>query len=194
MATKKSKTTDLKLEIVTAALELAAQRGWGYTSLRDIAEACEITMAQLHSVIDDKDDILKSISRMIDAKVLDGLTKGSEDEPVRDRLFDILMDRFEILNDHREGIIAILDYFKCEPKELIISMPHLCRSMNWMLEAAGEPASGIKGAIKVTGLTVIYLKTLRVWMKDDSSDLSKTMAALDKSLNSAEQVANTLGF
>lgn len=194
MAAKKSKTKDLKSDIVTASLDLAAQCGWAYTSLRDIAKHCKISMAQLHSTIEDKDDILVLIGRMIDRKVLEGLSKTQEDEPVRDRLFDILMDRFEALNDHREGIIAILDYFKCEPKELIISMPHLCRSMNWMLDSAGVQTSGIKGAVKVTGMSVIYIKTLRVWMKDESEDLAKTMAALDKSLNSAEQLANTFGF
>jgi len=194
MATKKSKTNDLKQDIVIAALDLAAQRGWAYVSLRDIALACKISMAQLHSMIEDKDDILVLIGRMIDRKVLDNLGEGHGDESVRDRLFDILMDRFEALNDHRDGIVAILEYFKCEPKELIISMPHLCRSMNWMLEAAEVQTSGLKGALRVTGLSLIYIKTLRVWMSDNSPDLTKTMAALDKSLNSAEQVANTLGF
>ena len=194
VAEKKSKTSDFKQKIVLTSLDLAAQRGWAYVSLRDIAKGCKISMAELHSVIEDKDDILVLIGRMIDRKVLDNLSKGHENEPIRDRLFDILMDRFEALDDHRGGIIAILEYYKCEPKELIFSMPHLCRSMNWMLEAAGVQTSGLKGALRVTGLSLIYIKTLRIWMSDNSPDLPKTMAALDKSLNSAEQVANTLGF
>ena len=70
----------------------------------------------------------------------------------------------------------------------------LCRSMSWMLEAAGMDTGGARGAMRVAGLSGVYLKTLKVWKKDDSPDLSKTMAALDKDLNRLEQFANSFGF
>ncbi len=44
------------------------------------------------------------------------------------------------------------------------------------------------------GLTGIYLKVLKVWCDDESRDLSKTMAALDKALERGESVADTFGF
>jgi hypothetical protein len=62
--------------------------------------------------------------------------------------------------------------------------------MSWVLEAAGMDTSGIKGAIRVAGLGGIYLNVLRTWMEDDSADLGRTMAALDKNLSRAEQIAN----
>lgn len=73
-------------------------------------------------------------------------------------------------------------------------MPHLCRSMTWMMEAAGIETLGLRGALKVAGLTGVYLKVLKTWTEDDSPDLAKTMAALDKDLGRAESFANTLGF
>ena len=185
----------MKDKIIKAALDLAVEQGWEYTTLRDIAARAEVSMPELYGEIEDKADILVLLGKMIDRRVLEGLSSNIDDTAeARDRLFDILMDRYDILNDYREGVVAILESFKCDPKQIVISMPHLCRSMSWMLESSGVETVGIKGALKVVGLTGLYLKVLKVWMDDDSVDLSKTMAALDKALERAERTANTLGF
>lgn len=58
--------------------------------------------------------------------------------------------------------------------------------MATMLEAAGLSASGCRGMLRVKGLSAIYLSSLKVWLKDESQDMAKTMAALDKKLNQAD--------
>jgi len=131
---------------------------------------------------------------MIDRRVLDVIGEPDESISARDQLFDILMERFEILNDYRAPLVSILESFCFDPKQAVISCPHLLRSMSWMLEAAGIETPGVRGALKVAGLTGVYLKTLRVWRDDESPDMSKTMAALDKDLGRAEHVANMFGF
>ncbi len=192
---KKSAKVEIKQKIVSSALALAVEQGWQYVTLQDIATRSGVSLTDLYDCVDHRDDILVLLGRMIDKKVLENVHYSDDDTTsARERVFDILMDRYDILNDHREGIIAILDSFMCDPKQVIISMPHLCRSMSWMLETSGIETSGIKGAIKVTGMTGIYLKVLRTWKSDESKDLSKTMAALDKSLDRAEGIANSFGF
>jgi len=188
------KNTDYKEAIVHAALALAAEQGWTLTTLRDIAQRAEIPLTTLRGIVDDKTDILALYGKQIDAQVLATLGEVAPAASPRDRLFDILMERFDVLNTHRDGLVSILDSLKCDPKQALIACPHLARSMNWMLEAAGVEASGIKGALKILGLTAVYLKTLKVWRDDTSPDMAKTMAALDKDLSRAEQTANTLGF
>ena len=64
--------------------------------------------------------------------------------------------------------------------------------MSWILEACGEDTSGVKGAIKVVGLSGLYLKTLKTWVDDDSPDMAATMAALDNSLKNADEWVNRL--
>ena len=66
--------------------------------------------------------------------------------------------------------------------------------MTWMLEAAGLQTTGLKGAVRVAGLSGLYIKTLWVWRDDDSPDMAKTMAALDKNLTRAERMASTFGL
>ncbi len=200
MSEKKSKTVKMdgeafKEKIVHAALGLAVAQGWENTTLRDIAIAADVSLADLYAVIEDKNDILVLLGRMIDKAVVSQVSvSGGDVSSPRDALFDILMDRYDTLNDYREGLVAVLQSFRYDPKQMVISMPHLCRSMSWMLECAGIETSGLKGAIKVAGLSGVYLKVLKVWMEDESDDLSKTMAALDKTLNRAEKAADMFGL
>lgn len=181
----------LKERAVNGALDLASRMGWDMITMADISDKAHATLAELSEVFDDKTDVLVAYGRMVDKQVLESCSSPDLSMPERDRLFEILMERFDVLNDHRDAVVSILKSFTLDPKQAVISCPHLGRSMSWMLEAAGIDTSGIKGAIRVAGLTIVYLNATRHWMTDDSADLSKTMAALDRSLDKAERCANT---
>ena len=126
--------------------------------------------------------------------MLESINTKDETSDPRDRLFDLLMERIDILNEDRAGIRAILDTCRFDPKQAVIGLPHLGRSMSWMLEAAGIGTGGIKGAVKVAALSGLYLRILWVWQSDDSPDMGKTMAALDQNLDRAERWAGGLGL
>ena len=66
--------------------------------------------------------------------------------------------------------------------------------MRKMLEMSGIEVQGVKGAIKITGLTALYIKVLREWGNDEGADLSKTMAALDNALGYADRAVGYLGI
>jgi len=193
----KAKTTEkaslpLKERAVQAALSLAVKQGWAATSLQDIARACKCSLADLHDIFEDRNDILAAYGRQIDHKVMERISIDPT-SPERDRLFDVMMERFDALNDDRDAVISILESFRTDPKQAVITLPHLGRSMIWMLEAAGIEANGPKGAMTALGLTGVYLYTLRAWKEDISSDMGKTMAALDKALGQAESAVQFLG-
>jgi len=196
MAKKAAKDTtkNTREKCVGYALALAAEKGWAEMSLRDVADKAGLSLAELHQHFEDKSDILIALGRMIDRKVLENIGKGEEDASPRDRLFDVLMERYEVINHYRGGVVAILESFLPDPKQAVIGLPHLARSMSWMLEAADIDTGGIRGAVKVAGLTGVYLKVLKTWKDDESKDLSRTMAALDKALGRAEQFAGLCGF
>lgn len=185
---------DIKTAVLLSALTQAEQIGWEHATLKDIAEGAKLTLSDLHDHFEDKFDIIAGIERMVDKKTLSGLRAFSPEESERDKLFDILMDRFEVMNGQRAGIVSILRSMTFDPKQAVITLPHLCRSMCWMLESAGVSTYGLKGALRVAGLSALYAKTLRVWMKDESPDLSRVMAALDKDLGRAEHWAGSLGL
>ena len=194
MAKKTIKT--VKEKAVEAALALAAKDGWDAVTLHAIARKTKIPLHELHDHFEDRYDIIAAWGRIIDKKVLAnaGAPDPDDDTSPRDRLFDLLMERLDVVNEQRDGAKAILSSFKCDPKQAVICLPHLCRSMGWMADAAGVETGGIKGVAKIAGLTALYLKALWVWRDDDSTDMAKTMASLDQSLGRAERWAENLGF
>jgi hypothetical protein len=70
----------------------------------------------------------------------------------------------------------------------------MLRSLAWMLEAAGIGTGGWAGACRVKGLAVLYAATFGAWLRDETEDMGKTMAALDKNLGRAERFASTFAF
>lgn len=188
------KADNIKEAALTAALKLAAIQGWDSVTLYDIAQEAGVSFGDLYAHFEDKFDILAALGRKVDRETLARMSPYDGEISQRDALFDIFMDRFEILNEHREGVTAILRSFKFDPKQAVISMPHLCRSISWMLEVVQLNTSGLRGAVRVSAMTGLYLKVLRVWIGDDSADMGQTMAALDKELSRAEKLATSFGI
>lgn len=182
----------LRERAIRAALDLAAEKGWNETTLGDIAGKCKCSLSELNEVFEDRADILAAYGRQVDRRVLDAVGAPDLDTPERDRLFDILMERFDVLGEERDSLRSILKSFCTDPKQAVITLPHLGKSMLSMLDGAGIDAAGAKGAITALGLIGVYLYTLKAWMDDDGTDLSKTMAALDRALGRAEQIAGLI--
>jgi AcrR family transcriptional regulator len=193
MASKRQKTTglDKRGSVVDAALRLAVRRDWGNVSLSDIAKEAKISLGALSQMFECREDIICAYGRRVDGDVLESFSSsGSE----RDQIFDILMERFERLNNDRDAVVSILGSACADPKQMVIALPHVAKSMAWMLEACGIETMGLKGALRVAGLSGVYVWVLRTWRDDESADLAKTMAVLDRVLGRAESVAGTIGL
>lgn len=189
---KKAKNMPIKDRMIDAALALAAESPWQLVSFTDICEKADISETDAREYFDDKSDVLSAYGRLVDRKVIENTSfERSGNLSPREKLFDILMERYDIVNENRDAILSILSSFRNDPKQAVISLPHLGKSMERMLVHAGVGTDGLCGAIQVTGLIGIYLYVLSTWKEDESMDLAKTMAALDKALNIGEQAANS---
>ncbi|MEX0922023.1 MAG: TetR/AcrR family transcriptional regulator [Rhodovibrionaceae bacterium] len=185
------KKNEIPDRLIDTAMRLAAERGWSGLSLAEIAAEAELPLSQVYPLFDSKQAILSAFSRRLDAAVLaEELSAEELAEPARDRLFEVMMRRFDALQPYREALANILYDSLRRPLQGLAGTPQLARSMRWMLEAAGLNGEGVRGAVRVKGLSAIYLATLRVWLRDDSADLAKTMASLDAQLRRVEGLLN----
>ncbi|MFQ5940054.1 MAG: TetR family transcriptional regulator [Alphaproteobacteria bacterium] len=180
---------DLPKHIVHTALDLAVSRGWYNTSLADIAAAAKVPLAQLYAIYPSKGAIVAAFSKQIDEQMLAVAEEEEAEGSPRDRLFDVLMQRFDALKPHKAAVEAILADAGRDPPATLCALPRFMQSMAWMLEAAGINSSGCAGALRAKGLACVYLSTLRVWLNDETPDMARTMAALDKRLRYAERLA-----
>lgn len=183
-----ARKTDQHRRIVEAALGLAAERGWRGLTMAEIASAAGVPLAGLYAAFPGKAAILAGLARSVDEAMLDLGVENEAEETVRDRLFDVVMRRFDALAPHREGLRRIMRDLPGDPATALLLAPRLNRSMAWTLEAAGISASGWRGLLRVQGLAAIYAATFRTWLADDSPDLSRTMADLDGRLRRAERL------
>ncbi len=181
-----AKKADPTARIVDAALALAARDGWRTVSLAAIAAEARIDVLGLYSVFPSKAAILDAFHRRIDAAALAGGPPEAEERP-RDRLFDVIMRRFDALGPYKKAITAIAHDALADPLVTLCSVPTLLNSMAWMLEVSGVSASGWVGRVRSKLLLGIYLSVIRVWLADDSADMTTTMATLDARLRLAER-------
>jgi AcrR family transcriptional regulator len=173
-----------------AFIGLIAEKGFADVALRDVAEAAGVSLADLYRLYPDKAALAAAFMARIDAQVLAGTpTRSDPDETARDRLFDAMMRRYDALRPYREALGAIRRAATRDPILALALGPALRRSMAAMLEAASVPSEGLSGALRQNGLLAIHYAVSRVYDKDETTDLSKTMAALDGRLKMAEKWA-----
>jgi len=173
-----------------AFLRLIAEKGFANVALREIAEAAGLGVAELYRLYPDKVALAAAFMARIDAEVLAGVPRQSDpEETARDRLFDTLMRRYDALRPHRAALAAIRRAATRDPLLAIALGPALRRSMAAMLESASLSSEGVNGALRQNGLLAIHYAVSRVFDRDETGDLSKTMAALDGRLKMAEKWA-----
>ncbi len=176
--------------VLDAFLRLVAERGYGNVTLRDVAAAADMGLADLYRLYRDKTALVSGIMARVDANVLAGTPRQIDpEETARDRLFDVMMRRYDALKPHREAVRSIARAARRDPLLALALAPSVHRSMAAMLEAAGLSSEGLAGAMRQNGLLAIHAAVSRVFDGDDSADLSKTMAALDSRLKTAERWA-----
>ena len=181
-----ARKADHPRQIIEAALSLAEAEGWSDVSLGDIAAEAKLPLSVVYPLFPSKQAVLNGFSQMIDGKVLAEEEPEDDQASARDRLFDVMMRRFDALAPHKQAVGRLLYDQLRHPCGALCSACQLRRSMAVMLEAAQLSSSGLRGALRVKGLAAIYLATLRVWLRDDSADMSKTMASLDGYLRRIE--------
>ncbi len=178
--------------LVDGLWQVVAARGWDGLTLLRVATAAGVPAAELRRRCPTPLQLLRLHGRVADQRVLEG-TVPDQGGAVRDRIFDVLMRRIDAMQPHRAGILRLFEDLRRDPLLALALLGSLPRSMAWMLEAAEVPVPpGALGLLRVQGLTGVWLATVRAWTKDASADLGATMAALDRALDRAEQVARSL--
>jgi AcrR family transcriptional regulator len=173
-----------------AFLRLIGEKGFVEVTLREVAEATGLGLAELYALYPDKVALAGAFMARIDAEVLAGTPKQSDpEETARDRLFDAMMRRYDALRPYRDALRAIRRAGTRDPMLALALGPALRRSMASTLEAAGLASDGLPGALRQNGLLAIHYAVSRAFDKDETADLSKTMAALDSRLKTAERWA-----
>jgi AcrR family transcriptional regulator len=169
-------------KIIEAFMAILAEKRFEEIGFREIAARCGLSLAACRSEFSSTLWILAAQTKETDRKVLEGGDADMAEEPPRERLFDVLMRRLEILSPHRAAIRSLMRSASINPGLACALNGLAVRSQQWMLTAADIDAAGPRGLLRAQGLAFYYARVLRVWINDDDPGLARTLAALDREL------------
>jgi len=189
---KPAQPTTEREKIVAALLELLSEESFEAIGVADVAARAGISLAQLRGEFASTIAILAAHMKATDRAVLAEDFSDMEEEPPRERLFDVLMRRLEILAPHRAAVRSLLRSARRSPPLALALNGLAVRSQQWMMSAAGISASGPRGMIRAQGLAMLFASVLRTWVRDDDPGHARTMAALDRALARGQRFAGFL--
>lgn len=176
----------------SAALKLAAAGPWKDVTLQQIASEAGLSLAELAEFASSRAEVLRLFQRHNDREFLASLQDAPLEGSAHDRLFDAMLRRIELLEPHKQALRNIASHPANSPAEWMTLVGSAVETQNWLLLAAETGGQGITGELHRLGLAKIYSDVLKVWLSDNDPGLSRTMAALDRSLRDAEDLSRRI--
>lgn len=176
-----------KFKIIEESFLLIEKNGWGEFSIEKFAMVKKYKITEVKNLIDNKNDLLIEFSKMIDEKVeLNIDVEEFKNSNVKDNIFELIMMRFDAMTPFKGGLIRIIHEIK-NPIILKEISHNILESMDFYLDYSNAYDESIFDTVKKKSLFLIYSYCFKVWLDDDSKELSKTMSELDRLLNYAEK-------
>jgi AcrR family transcriptional regulator len=172
---------------ISAMMELLSEESFEEIGLSDVAKRAGLSLAQLRREFSSTLSIIAAQINDTDQKVLAGGDADMAEETPREKLFDVLMRRLEILSPHRRAIHSLMRSARCNPGLAFALNGLAVQSQRWMLGGADIKVAGPKGAVRAQGLAVLYAYVMQTWVHDEDPGLARTMAVLDRELSRGQR-------
>ena len=178
--------------VLEAFMGLLAEKPFEEVGLAKVAGRAGLSLAELRDLFGSTLEILAAQMKEIDRQVLAAGNGDMADEPPRERLFDVLMRRLDVLAPHKPALRSLMRSARRNPG-LALALNRLgMRSQRWMLTAADISATGPKGALRAQGLALLFATVLRTWLDDEDPGLARTMSALDRALARGQRLVGLM--
>lgn len=177
-------------KILDAVLDVAGERGWTRLSIDMVAARAGVPVSDVTGLYPDKRAILNGLADRFEQTADAAVDEDARDLslPVPERLFDAIMTRLELLQEHRRGYAAIFGAARLDPGMALTSIVRLHSAMSSLLRQTGLADRGPLGCLRRKVLAGLYISVIQVWTKDESEDLGPTMAALDRRLRQLDEI------
>lgn len=179
-------------KIQASLFKLARKKPQNEIDIAMIAKDSGVSVEEITTLYSAREDIVWDIIARLDADAL-STDDFSSDESTHDKLFDLLMKRFESLQEHKEVLRNLTSPFKGTELSSLYVNTAIVRSMGWILETAGVSTSGLDGEARKRALAWVFGTALDVFLSEDDAGLPKTMMSLDRGLSKTELWQERIG-
>jgi hypothetical protein len=162
--------------------------GWAGARVDAVARETRLPIGAVVDDVPDRWEALTGFQARFDRAAL--VESASDpDDSIRNRLFAVIMARFDAAQDQRALADVLRAAVRRDPGLAAFFAARVPFSVRRIAEAAGVDAGGILGPLRIAVLTALYARVARIWLDDETADLAPTMKALDSALAQAEQLA-----
>lgn len=194
------KAAKTRARILTAALELFAQKGYQATTLRDIATAAEVSLGLTYRYFQAKEELIVAVyERCADefAVWAAELAPG----PVNKRFATALRADLKHLEPLRDGFSALFQVGLNPDSEIAVLGPKVAGIRNVVWNTFLSVILGSKDAPKpkqaaelATLFYAAHLMVILFWLQDSSDGQSKTQELIDFAEDLVGKLRPVLGF
>ena len=175
----------LRGRIVDAALAAAEEAG-GWRDLRPhlVARRVGVPLSAVLDRFRDADAIADAWFARALRAMLREPEPGFGALPPSARVHAVLMRWFDAQAAHRRAVRSMIGakLHPSHPHHWVPMAFSLSRLIHWALEAARLDARGLPRQAEEVGLTLVFLRALRVWLDDGSPGQRRTRAYLHRNL------------
>lgn len=179
-------------KIIAAFMALLVEKRFETIGFGEISARAGVSLPDCREEFGSTLAILAAHMKQLDRAVLGRADADMAEEPPRERLFDVLMRRIELMTPHKEAVRSLVRSASRNPGLGFALNGLAVRSQAWMLTAANIDAAGTRGAIRAQGLAMLFASVLRTWLDDTDEGHAKTMAALDRALARGQRFSGML--
>ncbi len=170
-----------KIEIAKKSLKLLEKHNMQEITIKKVLGNSKINGFKTNR------DLLININKFFDYNLKKNLS-SLDGTSSKDLLFEVIMARFDILNNYRKQIKKIIIYLESNPLEVLKLLPPFIESIILTGTLAEIKINGLKGAANIKALLILYIITSYTWRNDESESLEKTMTTLDKYLTQIDKI------
>ena len=195
---KRSDDTSNMRKAALAALKQAEDMGWSHVSGQVIAADAGLALSDLYA-LGGKFGLLDEIDRYLDEAMGEGFAPLGEEaspEEHRQRLSEVMMQRFDRMEAHRNAITSIHEHVMAHPGEIVKASVRRHRTARWALFVA-QVGDGPVPGVRSLALAAAFMRAKQTWL-DDEAPCDMTMAAIDRDLRTyadwTKDAANVTGW
>tara|TARA_Y100001978_G_C23606737_1_gene391534 strand:- start:380 stop:964 length:585 start_codon:yes stop_codon:yes gene_type:complete len=181
--------TELKTEhkIIKLIFKKIESSGWENFNFNEFSREYKIPIVKIRHFFVNKNQIITKFSKMIDFYVEQKISADDINmSSIKDNLFELIMLRFEEMEDYKISLRIITQSLANNPLLLSRVSKNILNSLDFYLELSQGYDRSSLDLFKKNILFLVYSYCFNVWLNDNTPDLSSTMAELDKLLSMAE--------
>jgi hypothetical protein len=176
--------------LADAALRALTKKPWREIALADIAKAAKLRLKDLAAIAPAKSSLIGLILRRFGEEMTTRYRPDHGAQSSRDKLFDVGMAWFDLLDGHKPAIRSLYDDLRYDPITLLAARGDIIAAAEWLMTLA-HADKGPALSLRAAGFAAILGRAISVWLDDDAG-LTKTMARLDGDLRRGESLLGGL--